>query len=181
MIKSFVVLAAVLLTACATLQSYVEPTGADTAELKIKNNALEPLGLHIYENAKDCSNKRRVIWMDAGKELSIRIKAPEETAYSLNTEHMAGSTVDGQTISINTEFCLSIFSFHPKANGKYRIVYDAVPGGCKTQAPELAGGVSNPLAVTRRTFVRPLSEDGAFCAPQVNNESTTNSSTGNRF
>jgi hypothetical protein len=166
-LKWFSFTGSILLSACAPLHSYVEPSGPETAELRITNNAPEALGLQIYEDAADCSKKRRVIWMDAGKEVSIRIKAADATAYSLNTEHMAGLAIAGyHAIAIGEEACLSMFSFRPKVGGTYAIAYQALPGGCKVHATEVVGGNSHPFDLTRRTFVRPLSEDGAFCARQ---------------
>lgn len=153
-----------VLYSCALLVSYVEPTGPQTAELHIKNNAPERLGLQIYEGAADCSKKRRVIWMDAGADLNVRVKAPEATAYSLNTEHLAGGAVNGDhTIAVRQEFCLSMFSFEPQVGGRYDITYQALSGGCGVEAVESLGHDPHLFNLTQRTFVRPFSEDGAFC------------------
>ena len=156
-----------LLPACAMLSSYVEPSGPGTAQLHVKNTATEPLGIHIYEEATDCSKKRRVIWIDAGADLNIRVKAPEATAYSLNTEHMAGASVSGNTMTMYQKYCLTMFSFNPKVGGKYDITFQPVSGGCQIQASESIGGISRTLTLTPRVFVRPRSEDGAFCSPQA--------------
>jgi len=163
-IRTIVIAASIFLVSCMGLQSYVEPLGNQSAILQFTNNAAEPLGVHIYEDAYDCNKKRRVIWIAPKSQISLRIKAPEATAYSINTEHWAGTKQVGDTIELLQESCLSMFSFEPKVGGKYEVSYFPVSsGGCHTEAIDSTGTKRKPLILTRREFVRPLT-NGSYCA-----------------
>jgi S-adenosylmethionine/arginine decarboxylase-like enzyme len=163
-IQIIAIAASILLASCMGLQSYIQPLGNQIAILQFTNNAAEPLGIHIYEDAYDCKNKRRVIWIAPKSQISLSIKAPEATAYSINTEHWAGTKQVGNTTWLIQESCLSMFSFEPKVGGKYEVSYSpASSGGCLAEAIDATGAQQRPLILTRREFVRPLT-DGSYCA-----------------
>jgi hypothetical protein len=138
------------------LKEYVPPATGSAATLLIQNKSQRAVGVHIYENAFDCSQKRRVIWVQPGSAGRIKIKAPEPTAFSFNYEYLSGA---------NLVYCLTPFSLAPKVSGEYVVSFADAPGGCSIGAIEKTARGETPITLTKRIFKRPLSEEGAFCSP----------------
>jgi len=147
------------------LKDYIQPDDNASARIVVVNDSTHTLGLHIYENGVDCSQKRRVIRIEPSAEYKFNAKSSAPTAYSMSVETGKTFSNVGKIINIRTYYCRSMFSFSPDPKGEYRIKYHDAPTGCDIKATKKTVDGPKLVELTMRTFHRPFDDDGAFCLP----------------
>jgi hypothetical protein len=160
-IMSAVLLSAIL-AGCYT--PYKAPHTADSATMTVHNASSGKISLTIYRDATECKGPERVAPMFVGGERRT-IYLPTRAELAMSTGQDLGARASGAG-GLEIYGCANAISFVPEAGRTYFLEIGQ-QRACNMLVSEKRSPrerVPVPTEVVQRKFIRPFTQEGAFCA-----------------